>query len=118
MPPGHTFARNPVSNLSRPAFARSSAAGGSGARDPHRRHVHCAEEEAGDAVQIVAGDGAGLVRRAQPLLQRSETVPRDDPRGQRYFIGALPGGVLLDVIQVIEPSAEYAAHCVRDDAAR
>lgn len=33
---------------------------------------------------------------------------RDEDFGQRHFIVAAPDGVLLDVIQPIEPTAEYA----------
>jgi catechol 2,3-dioxygenase-like lactoylglutathione lyase family enzyme len=35
---------------------------------------------------------------------------RSEEFGQRHFITADPNGVLIDVIQVIPPSAEYAAH--------
>lgn len=34
---------------------------------------------------------------------------RDEPFGQRHFIVAAPGGVLVDVIEPIEPSAEFVA---------
>ncbi|MFE6995629.1 VOC family protein [Microbacterium sp. NPDC057659] len=34
---------------------------------------------------------------------------RDEDFGQRHFIVEAPGGVLLDVIEPIEPSAEFAA---------
>ena len=34
---------------------------------------------------------------------------RDEDFGQRHFIVAAPDGVLLDVIQPIAPSAEYAS---------
>jgi catechol 2,3-dioxygenase-like lactoylglutathione lyase family enzyme len=34
---------------------------------------------------------------------------RDEPWGQRHFIGETPGGVHLDVIQVIPPAPEFAA---------
>ncbi|MFE5410260.1 VOC family protein [Microbacterium sp. NPDC056569] len=34
---------------------------------------------------------------------------RDEPFGQRHFIVAAPGGVLVDVIEPIEPSPEFAA---------
>ncbi|GEK87492.1 VOC family protein [Microbacterium aerolatum] len=40
----------------------------------------------------------------EPLL-----AIRDEGFGQRHFIVAAPNGVLLDVIQPIPPSAEYAA---------
>jgi len=39
-----------------------------------------------------------------------ERLPlRDEAFGQRHFIVEAPGGVLIDVIQPIEPSAEFAA---------
>jgi catechol 2,3-dioxygenase-like lactoylglutathione lyase family enzyme len=34
---------------------------------------------------------------------------RDEPFGQRHFITADPGGVLIDIITPIPPSAEFAA---------
>ncbi|WP_435743238.1 VOC family protein [Microbacterium sp. PMB16] len=34
---------------------------------------------------------------------------RDEAFGQRHFIIEAPGGVLIDVIEPIEPSAEFAA---------
>lgn len=47
-----------------------------------------------------------LVRRAgrEPVLGI-----RDEDFGQRHFIVEAPDGILLDVIQPIEPSAEFAA---------
>ncbi|MFI6921245.1 VOC family protein [Nonomuraea spiralis] len=38
-----------------------------------------------------------------------ELTLRDEPFGQRHFIVADPGGVLVDVITPIPPSQEYAA---------
>ena len=35
---------------------------------------------------------------------------RSEDFGQRHFITADPNGVLIDVIKVIPPSAEYATH--------
>lgn len=40
---------------------------------------------------------------------------RDEPFGQRHFITQDPNGVLIDVIQPIPPSKEYAAQ-YREDA--
>lgn len=34
---------------------------------------------------------------------------RDEPFGQRHFITRDPGGVLIDVVKPIEPSAEFLA---------
>ena len=36
-------------------------------------------------------------------------VLRDEPFGQRHFITRDPGGVLIDVVKPIEPSAEFLA---------
>ncbi len=58
-----------------------------------------------DAVhERLAADGR--VRIVQAL--------RDEEFGQRHFIAAAPGGVLLDVIQPIEPSAEFLAAYASD----
>lgn len=35
---------------------------------------------------------------------------RDEAFGQRHFITRDPGGVMIDVIKVIPPSAEFAVH--------
>ncbi|WP_188194430.1 VOC family protein [Nonomuraea sp. SYSU D8015] len=40
---------------------------------------------------------------------RPELALRDEDFGQRHFIVSDPGGVLVDVITPIAPSAEYAA---------
>lgn len=53
-----------------------------------------------DAVHARLTDRTGL----EPLLSL-----RDEDFGQRHFIVAAPDGVLLDVIQPIPPTAEYAA---------
>ncbi len=37
---------------------------------------------------------------------------RDEGFGQRHFIGVGPGGVMLDVIEEIEPSPEFAGQFV------
>ncbi|MFC5816870.1 VOC family protein [Nonomuraea harbinensis] len=47
--------------------------------------------------------GAGL---------RAELPLRSEDFGQRHFIVADPNGVLIDVIQPIEPTGEYAAQYV------
>ncbi len=39
---------------------------------------------------------------------------RDEPWGQRHFIMRDPAGVLIDVIKLIPPSAEYAAQYDED----
>ncbi|WP_426184568.1 VOC family protein [Microbacterium sp. TWP3-1-2b2] len=43
-------------------------------------------------------------------LNLVERLPlRDEPFGQRHFIVEAPGGVLIDVIEPIEPSPEFLA---------
>ncbi|WP_102194284.1 VOC family protein [Microbacterium aurantiacum] len=43
-------------------------------------------------------------------LGHAERLPlRDEAFGQRHFIIEAPGGVLIDVIEPIEPSPEFAA---------
>lgn len=47
------------------------------------------------------------------LVARDDVIERlplrDEAFGQRHFIVEVPGGILIDVIQPIEPSAEFAA---------
>lgn len=43
-----------------------------------------------------------------------ELALRDEPFGQRHFITRDPNGVLIDVIQPIPPSAEFAANFAED----
>jgi hypothetical protein len=37
---------------------------------------------------------------------------QDLPAGQRHFICSAPGGVMVDVIEVVPPSEEYADNYV------
>lgn len=49
---------------------------------------------------------------AQRIADAGVTIAqqlRDEPFGQRHFIVAAPDGVLIDVIEEIPPSAEFAA---------
>jgi catechol 2,3-dioxygenase-like lactoylglutathione lyase family enzyme len=57
------------------------------------------EVDDADEVHARLTDQAGV----EPLLPL-----RDEDFGQRHFIVAAPDGVLLDVIQPIPPTAEYA----------
>ncbi len=44
-----------------------------------------------------------------------EVLPlRTEQFGQRHFLVAAPGNVLIDVITVVPPSEEYAAHYTDD----
>lgn len=55
------------------------------------------DDAAAEHLRLVGG--LGLIERL-PL--------RDEAFGQRHFIVEAPGGVLIDVIEPIEPSAEFA----------
>lgn len=57
-------------------------------------------------VPDAASEHARLVGE-QGLLERLPL--RDEAFGQRHFIVEAPGGVLIDVIEPIEPSPEFAA---------
>ncbi|WP_309127745.1 VOC family protein [Microbacterium sp.] len=57
-------------------------------------------------VADAAAEHARLVGR-HGLVER--LTLRDEAFGQRHFIVEAPGGVLIDVIEPIEPSAEFAA---------
>ena len=60
-------------------------------------------------------DAAAEHRRLVTDLGLVERLPlRDEAFGQRHFIVEAPGGVLLDVIEPIEPSAEFAAAYAAD----
>lgn len=60
-------------------------------------------------VTDAASEHARLVGR-HGLVERLDL--RDEAFGQRHFIVEAPGGVLVDVIEPIEPTAEYAASYV------
>lgn len=60
-------------------------------------------------VTDAASEHARLVGR-HGLVERLGL--RDEAFGQRHFIVEAPGGVLVDVIEPIEPTAEYAASYV------
>lgn len=47
-----------------------------------------------------------LVKAGAPFLLEL----RDEPWGQRHFIVAAPGGVMVDVIKLIEPAEEFKSH--------
>lgn len=70
-----------------------------GYRTPPRGVIVNLEVDDVDAVHDRLTSRFGL----EPLL-----AIRDESFGQRHFIVAAPDGVLLDVIQPVPPSAEYA----------
>lgn len=49
-----------------------------------------------------------LYERAQAQGVSPVLTLRDEPWGQRHFICADPDGVLVDVVQMIEPAPEFA----------
>ncbi|MGY1552966.1 VOC family protein [Microbacterium sp. A588] len=49
------------------------------------------------------------VRMVETLGLPERLSLRDEDFGQRHFIIEAPGGVLIDVIEPIEPSAEFSA---------
>lgn len=62
--------------------------------------------EVEDVDEIYARMTASDVEILRPL--------KDEPWGQRHFIMRDPAGVLIDVIKLIPPSAEYAAQYDED----
>ncbi|MDR2999028.1 MAG: VOC family protein [Microbacterium sp.] len=64
---------------------------------------------AGLLLNVEVTDAAAEHARLVGELRLPERLPlRDEDFGQRHFIVQAPGGVLLDVIEPIEPSAEFA----------
>ncbi|REJ05281.1 glyoxalase [Microbacterium bovistercoris] len=65
---------------------------------------------AGLLLNVEVADAAAEHARLVGDLRLPERLAlRDEDFGQRHFIVEAPGGVLLDVIEPIEPSAEFAA---------
>ncbi|WP_341975622.1 VOC family protein [Microbacterium sp. LTA6] len=61
-------------------------------------------------LNVEVPDAAAEHARMVGDLGLSERLPlRDEAFGQRHFIVEAPGGVLIDVIEPIEPSPEFAA---------
>lgn len=61
-------------------------------------------------LNIEVSDAAAEHARMVGELQLVERLPlRDEAFGQRHFIVEAPGGVLIDVIEPIEPSPEFLA---------
>ncbi|WP_243230647.1 VOC family protein [Microbacterium sp. CIAB417] len=66
-------------------------------------------------LNVEVEDAAAEHARMVGELGLSERLPlRDEAFGQRHFIVEAPGGVLLDVIEPIEPSPEFAAAYAAD----
>jgi len=52
-----------------------------------------------------------------PVYERAQSIRipivqelQDEPWGQRHFMARDPNGLLVDVVQMIEPSEAYASH--------
>lgn len=68
------------------------------------------ESVAGLLLNVEVTDAAAEHARMVGELGLTERLSlRDEAFGQRHFIVEAPGGVLVDVIEPIEPSAEFAA---------
>lgn len=68
------------------------------------------ERVQGLLLNVEVTDAAAEHARMVGALRLPERLAlRDEAFGQRHFIVEAPGGVLLDVIEPIEPSAEFAA---------
>ncbi|MEM9068473.1 MAG: VOC family protein [Myxococcota bacterium] len=63
---------------------------------------------AGFLVTLEVEDVDALWKRAQTLTLEPVLSIRDEAWGQRHFIVRDPNGVLVDVVQPIPPSAEFA----------
>jgi catechol 2,3-dioxygenase-like lactoylglutathione lyase family enzyme len=60
-------------------------------------------------LNVEVDDAAAAHRRLIAAGLEPVQELRDEPFGQRHFILVAPGGILVDVIEPIEPSAEFAA---------
>ncbi|HCS59899.1 MAG TPA: glyoxalase [Microbacterium sp.] len=72
------------------------------------------EAVGGLLLNVEVADAATEHARMVGELGLTERLPlRDEDFGQRHFIVEAPGGVLIDVIEPIEPSAEFLAAYAR-----
>lgn len=70
---------------------------------------HRGRSAAGLLLNLEVGDVDAEYARVNRLPDVDIVLPiRSEDFGQRHFIVAAPGGVLVDVISPIEPSAEFA----------
>lgn len=68
------------------------------------------EPVGGLLLNVEVSDAVAEHARMVEDLQLPQRLPlRDEAFGQRHFIVEAPGGVLIDVIEPIEPSAEFIA---------
>jgi catechol 2,3-dioxygenase-like lactoylglutathione lyase family enzyme len=64
---------------------------------------------AGTLVTVEVDDAQAVRARATAMGAPVELELRDEPWGQRHFIARDPDGLLVDVIEPIAPSPEFAA---------
>ena len=65
---------------------------------------------AGTIVTLEVDDADQYHNKAKELGLAIELSLRDEPWGQRHFMVVDPGGVLVDVVKLIEPSGEFSEH--------
>ena len=65
---------------------------------------------AGTIVTLEVDDADQYHNKAKELGLAIELSLRDEPWGQPHFMVVDPGGVLVDVVKLIEPSGEFSEH--------
>jgi catechol 2,3-dioxygenase-like lactoylglutathione lyase family enzyme len=73
------------------------------------------ERASGLLLNFEVADARSEYERLRQAGLRIVLSLRDEPFGQRHFIGVDPGGVMVDVIEEIPLSPEYAAQFVSAD---
>jgi len=63
----------------------------------------------GVIVTVEVDDVDAVYARARDLQLPIEVHLRDEDWGQRHFITTDPNGLLVDLVKVISPTAEFAA---------
>jgi catechol 2,3-dioxygenase-like lactoylglutathione lyase family enzyme len=78
----------------------------------HHGHESVPQELRGAATRVLlnveVADAAGAYARLRKAGLRILLPLRDEPWGQRHFIGATAGGAHLDVIEIIPAAPEFA----------
>lgn len=79
--------------------------------------LHTAFSGAGVVLSIDVDDVDAIHKRLKRAgaLKEIVVVLRDEPWGQRHFLFKDPAGTLVDVFQMVQPSAEYASAYSGDD---
>ncbi len=65
---------------------------------------------AGTVITLEVDDADSYYQRANELELKVVLPLRDEEFGQRHFMVEDPNGLLVDVVKLIEPSAEFKAH--------